>query len=128
MDIYKQFELETGLMVSLLDRTRNYYGDFWHVLLDVRCEVEVAQVATAGILKDVDASSVAGKTLVYRRTLEKMGVPSAEVDAVREHLVASFARNSLPYLASPGFAERFVLAELRRHQKRSAAGLIPLHQ
>ncbi len=128
MDIYKQFELETGLKVRLMDHSRNYYGDFWHVLLDVRCEIEVAQVAAVDLLKDVDTSSLAGKTLVYRRTLEKMGVPSEEVDAVREHLAANFARHSLPYLATPGFAERYVLAELRRRQKRSATGLIPLHQ
>jgi hypothetical protein len=127
MEIYRLFELEGGLAVRLMDRTRNYYGDFWHVLIDVQCDVEVARVADKVSSSGVDLTALSDKTFVYRRTLEKMGVPSAEVAAVREHLVANFASHSLPYFSSPAFAERFVLAEVRKRQKRAAAGLVALH-
>lgn len=127
MQTYRVFKLENDLEVRLFDRTRNYYGDFHHVLLDVQCEVEIDLLAAKDGLSAEVLSSLGGERLIYRRTLDKMGVPSGEVAAVREHLVANFVRHSLPYFSTPFFVERFALAELHKRQKRSAAGMIAIH-
>lgn len=127
MQTFHLFELENGLEVRLFDRTRNYYGDFHHVRLDVQCEIGIAHLAVNdGPPADL-LSALGGEKLFYRRTLDKMGVPSGEVDAVRLHLVDSFVRNSLPYFSTPYFAERFVRAEMHKRQKRSASGMIAMH-
>ena len=127
MQTYRVFKLENDVEVRLFDRTRNYYGDFHHVLLDVQCEVEIDLSAAKDGLSVELLSSLDGERLIYCRTLDRMGVPSVDVDDVREHLIANFVRHSLPYLSAPFFVERFALAELRKRQKRSAAGMIAIH-
>jgi hypothetical protein len=127
MQTFHLFTLENGLEVRLYDRTRNYYGDFHHVLLDVRCEIEIAHLTANDVLSADELSVLGAEKLFYRRTLEKMGVPSGEVDAVRLHLVDNFVRHSLPYFSTPFFAERFARAEMHKRQKRSASGMIALH-
>src|SRR5512138_3503782 len=127
MQTYRVFKLENDLEVRLFDRTRNYYGDFHHVALDVQCEVEIDLLAVKYGLSAEALSPLGGDRLIYRRTLDKTGVPSGEVDAVREHLVANFVRHSLPYFSAPFFVERFALAEVRKRQKRFAAGMIAVH-
>lgn len=127
MQTFHLFELENGLEVRLFDRTRNYYGDFHHVRLDVQCEMEINQLAVRDGLSADLLSALGGEKLFYRRTLDKMGVPSGEVDAVRRHLVDNFVRHSLPYFSTPDFAERFARAEMHKRQKRSASGMVAMH-
>lgn len=127
MQTFHLFKLGNGLEVRLYDRTRNYYGDFHHVLLDVRCEIEIGHLTANEGLSADELSALGGEKLFYRRTLDKMGVPSGEVDAVRSHLVDNFVRHSLPYFSTPFFAERFARAELHKHHKRSASGMIAMH-
>lgn len=123
MHAFHLFLLENGLEVRLYDRTRNYYGDFYHVLLDVVCEIEIARLKAETELSADLLSVLGGGKFSYRRTLDKMGVPSGDVEAVRTHLMENFVRHSLPYFSTPLFVERFARAEADKRRKRSTFGL-----
>lgn len=87
---YTEISLPGNGQVCVYDHSRIYFGDYYHVRLEVRCEF-------------------AGQTeaVIYNRFLEKMAVPSAAVEEVKLALVAEFRRNSLPYLVNPDFQAKY---------------------
>lgn len=106
---YAEIDLPGNYSVKIYDHSRVYFGDYFRVALEVRCEIPLP------VKTDKSANEV-GETLdvaVYCRYLEKMAVPSAEVDDVRMALIAEFRRNSLPYLATPDFPVKMVARTLR---------------
>lgn len=119
MDPFHTETLPNGLTIELFDRSNRYFGDYWHLDLEARCQVSLAAAGLAGE-ELTRASGLVGETVEYRRRLEKMGVPTAEVAATRDALVASFLASARSYLGSPGFPGRLVrgrLEEARRPQR-----------
>jgi hypothetical protein len=70
------------------------------------CEIPVPGQADLKGNVSEDQSANTSPVAVYRRVLEKMGVPSAEVENVKEQLIADFEHTSLPYLQSSSFPEK----------------------
>lgn len=97
--INTEIELFSGDILTVYDLTKSYFGDYYHVKLEVQGTI---------------TSQQSDKTAVYRRTLEKMAVPSAEVDRTVQLLLSDFENSSLRYLNSPGFAEKFIAASSSR--------------
>ncbi len=97
-DIYRQLTLENGLQIVIVDLSRNYFGDYCHVRLEICCALSR------------DEGMSGADTAVMRRIVEKMGVPSAEVEAAKESLVKDFLNNSISYLSLPDFPKRLSVA------------------
>jgi isopropylmalate/homocitrate/citramalate synthase len=116
--LYKQVNLANGLELLIYDQSRRYFGDYNHVKLEIRCTVNIPDTVGTAQLNTEETRKFLGDEVVYRRFLEKMGVPSIEVGLVKKKLVADFCEHSLSYLASPAFPGKLVAAELRRAQKR----------
>lgn len=125
--LLRETTLENGLTVRFSNASKPYFGDFHHVKLEIACEVLLSARYFATEAELHDACRRLGTSVVYRRTIEKMGVPTAEVDTVLGRLIASFVANSLPYLASTTFAPRFILAELAKVRKRPQHHYAPRH-
>lgn len=97
-DITK-IKLSSGNILTVYDQTKVYFGDYYHVKLSIKGDI---------------SSPDAAKTAVYHRILEKMAVPSANVDTAIKTLLAEFAGSSLQYLNSPDFVEKFIAASTSR--------------
>lgn len=112
-DIYKQMLLENGVEIIITDLTRSYFGDYHLVRLEITCRADARACSCGG--ETANTSPVQGAE--YRRIVEKMGVPSAEVETARESLVRDFLNNSLAYLSSPDFPAKLAGAVSRQLKK-----------
>jgi hypothetical protein len=95
---YAEFVLPDNNTVRIHDYSRVYFGDYHHVRLEVSCDIPVPV--------SPDATGNLPASVVYRRILEKMAVPSASAEAVKQSLLEEFKTNSLPYLTVPDFARK----------------------
>jgi len=100
---YAVISLSGNYSVSIYDRSRVYFGDYFRVSLEVRCEIPLPLKPEISGGGECQAPDVA----VYSRLLERMAVPSADVENVRQALLAEFSCNSLPYLAASDFPAKF---------------------
>jgi hypothetical protein len=105
--IYRQLVLENGLEIVFTDHSRVYFGDYHLVRLEIVCR--------AG---EPAATAAAGHGGEFRRVVERMGVPSAAVDATRESLVQDFLSTSRAYLNAPDFPAKLAAATLRQQPKK----------
>ncbi len=110
--------LPNGLTVSFYDQTRRYFGDFYLVKLEIVCKVPVVADLFGGTGEFNEARSLLGDDVVYRRSVEQMGVPSTEIERVVNRLMADFETHSLPYFAAPAFPQKLVCAELKKKLKK----------
>lgn len=114
----KKIDLSNSLSVQVYDTTRRYYEDYHLVRLEIECEVAVKEEFFAEAEDFARSRRLLGETVSYRRTVEKMGVPFAEIDAAREEMISCFTSTALPYIAAESFPRKLVLSEM---QKASAA-------
>jgi len=109
-----------GILATVTDRTSHYFGGYYHVRIHVSADVPLAATAFADEAEYRDAVLRLGDSVSFSRTLEKMAVPEGELDVVRQHLLASFDTNLLPYLQRADFADSYVRSELRKAVKSRA--------
>jgi hypothetical protein len=112
--LVRECELSAGLRAFIHDETSHYYGGYYHVRLQVTAEVPICGDWFGSEPEHEDALRRLGPMISFKRSLEKMAVPSAEVDSVRNSLLKSFETNVLSYLMRPDFASRFVLGEYQK--------------
>ena len=104
MKPYAEIYLFGSHSVRIFDHSRAYFGDYFRVSLEASYEIPLPMMPEEPVDGGLQSPGVA----VYRRFLERMAVPSAEVDSVRQTLIAEFRRNALPYLADPDFPAKFI--------------------
>jgi hypothetical protein len=120
-NVIKTCTLGGGIQAEISDHTRHYFGGYYHVRIQVSADVPVSAGAFADAAEHQDAVQRLGTFVSFSRTLEKMAVPDCEIDAVRQHLLASFETNLLPYLLRADFAGSFVQSEYRNALKSRPA-------
>lgn len=98
-DIYRQMVLDNGVEIVISDLSRNYFGDYHLVRLEIVCRTASGDRVSVG---DVRPSAGVQKA-EFRKVVERMGVPSGEVESVRAALVQSFLDHSLVYMNAPDF-------------------------
>lgn len=113
----KTCRLGGGIQATVSDHTRHYFGGYYHVRIQVSADVPVSAGAFADSTEYQDAVRRLGAFVSFSRVLEKMAVPDSEIDVVRQHLLASFDTNVLPYLVCADFAGSFVQSEYRKALK-----------
>lgn len=113
----KTCRLGGGIQATVSDHTRHYFGGYYHVRIQVSADVPVSAGAFADSTEYQDAVRRLGAFVSFSRVLEKMAVPDSEIDVVRQHLLASFDTNVLPYLVRADFAGSFVQSEYRKALK-----------
>ena len=107
----KECFLSDGVRAVIHDITSHYYGGYFHVRLEITAEIPLRCNWFGSEAEHAEALTRLGSVVCFKRTLEKMAVPAAEVDAVKSELVESFEINVLPYLSRSDFPSRFVLSE-----------------
>lgn len=109
--------LADGVTAEIRDASRHYFGGYYHVRLLVTADVALSAAWFGSAEEYGDALGRLGPSVRFNRTLERMAVPLAEVDAVRSTLLDSFETNLRTYLFRPDFPRRFALSEYAKALK-----------
>lgn len=110
----KHMELPNGLVITIYDATRRYYEDYHLVRLEMVCETAVRREYFDSSADFSDAVDVLGESAVFRKTIEKMGVPYAEIGQARQRLMEGIENNCRGYFAMESFPRKLVMSELAK--------------
>jgi len=100
-------KLPNGLTVTIYDHTKVYFGDYYHVKVDIVCSLDILDNSVLGCPNDINPRSIS-----YTRTLDRMGVSSKDVQTVTDTLINDFRLNSLQYISSQDFPEKLIHNEI----------------
>lgn len=121
MKLARQLTISNGLTVNIFNHNHRYFGDYHHVKVEITCEVPILEEYFSSREECDEARAALGEsTTLYRRSVEKMGVSSAELEATLESIIEDFTDHSLSYLASPEFPRRLIAKELAASSKVTA--------
>jgi len=122
MKLAAEIPLKNGLTLCFRHRSHRYFGDYHHIEVDVICEIPITEEHFTSHAEFVEARAVLGQKTLFRRRMEMMGVPSAEVERSVSRVIENFTGHSLPYLSSPSFPRKLINSELAtaRRQKGSS--------
>ncbi|RII27900.1 MAG: hypothetical protein CXR31_06680 [Geobacter sp.] len=124
-DLLRDIPLANGLTVSISDHTHRYYGDFYRVRVEFSCSAPLREAYFTDGQTFGEARRLLGDMVTYRRIVEQMGVPSTEIERVREKLVQNFIDHSLPYFTADDFPEKLVHGELRKISRKGGRTALP---
>lgn len=111
---YKQIILENGIEIIAKDLSRVYFGDYYLVRLEIICRFLDAALLTEGTTPGkMDTSPE------YRRVIEKMGVPSTELETAKEAMLSDFLKNASDYLSAPDFPARLAAVARSKNRKKT---------
>lgn len=119
MTLLKATTLANGLQLDFVDQSNRYFGDYHRicVVATLRCPLDVLQGA---LDEETHRRALVqfGDALVVEKRFERMGVASADVEAVRGALVDDYLRHATEYLSRPEYPVLLVSAELNRRKAR----------
>lgn len=118
---FRMHTLSNGLQLEFFDQSNRYFGDYHRVKIVVRCQVALRPEWLVAAPEAVDLAqlrSLLGDGVTFERSLEQMGVESAQLDPVKERLVEGFLRTTADYLGSEGFPGRFILQQWQARSQR----------
>ena len=115
MTAFKQARLDNGLELSFSDGSNRYFGDYHRICVVATLAIPLERLDDDELRQQ--ASAVFGQRLEVKKRLERLGVPSAELEQTRNAMVSDFLRHATTYLGRPDFPRRLVAAEL--HKSRS---------
>lgn len=125
MTAIREERLDNGLRILFVDETNRYFGDYHRVCVRVTLLYDLDQLPVTRsddeLFRD-RALAALGQELKIVKRLERMGVPTAEVEEVRHSMIESFLITSSAYLDRPGYPRSLVDAELKKHRGRSFYG------
>lgn len=104
MTPFRTERLANGVCVAFIDQSNRYFGDYHRV----RVEVQVTVPPLSG---DSAAETLAPGGRQRITHLERMGVAGAEVETVRDRLVADYWQHAGRYLAHAGYPARLAAAD-----------------
>ncbi len=110
----REIHLDNGLTFRFYDFTRRYYGDFFLVKLEARCQIPLRKEYFENAEAFDEARVLLGEVVLFKRTLERMGTPAAEVGRAIAGLMANFEAHALAYFASPSFPTKLVMSQLSK--------------
>lgn len=115
--IIESITLDSGLCITLFDRTRHYFGGYFHVKVLIYCDIPLEQSYFENADEYGDAVKKMGNSVRFERVLEKMAVPESAIESVRSQLTQAFHETAGAYLSTPDFPPRYVRSEYRKSVK-----------
>ena len=121
----REERLDNGLQILFVDQSNRYFGDYHRVCIQITLVCALDQLPVANNEDEAfrkNAIASLGKVLKVVKRLERMGVPTAEVERVRQEMVEAFLESSSPYLNRPEYLRSLVDAELKKRRTHSFYG------
>jgi len=118
---FKTHTLDNGLQLEFFEQSNRYFGDYHRVKIVVRCQVALRPEWLLAAPSSVDIGqlrALLGDVVTFERSLEQMGVASAQLDPVKERLIDGFLTTTATYLGSEGFPGRFILQQWQARSQR----------
>jgi hypothetical protein len=119
MTTIKEKWLENGLQIIFADESNRYFGDYHRTCVVVSIVYDLRNLPAVNAADEDfrdQALEAFGEKLTVVKSLERMGVPTAQVDAVRTALIENFLSHASAYLARPEYPRSFVSAELNKRR------------
>lgn len=91
--------LQNGLVISFVDKSNRYFGDFHRICITAVVTLPEALELPAGFPKE---------RARLEKKLEKMGVPSEDVESERKALVEAFLQTSRAYFEKADFPQQLL--------------------
>ena len=110
----RRIVLPNSLNLVCSDDSRRYFGDYYLVRVRMSLSVPLEPQFFQNEDECRAAQNILPNPVVYSRSAERMGVPTADVEAVRMVLVDDLLLHAGKYLGSIQFPMRFIQTELVR--------------
>lgn len=99
--------LDNGVIVEFFDLSNRYFGDYHRVCVEVRLLIPHPERK---------------EPLIKVLTLERMGVPGAEVESVRNRMADDYWQHAGRYLARADYPARLFAAEAATSRRLQLIG------
>ena len=109
--------LDNGLQIVFTDESNRYFGDYHRicVVATIVCNLNDLLTETADDESFFrQAIEKLGERLTVVKRFERMGVATADVEAVRTEMIDSFLRHAASYLSRPEYPRALVNAEVKK--------------
>jgi hypothetical protein len=124
MNLVKEIPLENNLKVCFYNHNHRYFGDYHRVKVEITCEVPIMEEYFSTRAEFAEAISYLGRSAIFKRSVEQMGVSTDELEPCLERIIENFISHSLSYLASNEFPRKLIRRELA-NTVRKARGAYP---
>ncbi len=115
--VIKEQWLDNGLQLIFADESNRYFGDYHRICVVATIVCNLNDLSTENSDDDLflrQAIETLGKQVAVVKRLERMGVVTADVEAVRAELIDSFLHHASSYLSRPEYPRALVHAELKK--------------
>jgi len=114
---FQTTRLDNGVVLEFFTQGNRYFGDFHRVEISVVVTVPFVQATLASDLQKF-AANYPG-SIHYESKLERMGVTTDQIEAVRHGLIDDFIKTVAEYLQKQNFAESLLRREMETETKRT---------
>jgi hypothetical protein len=115
--VIKEQGLDNGLQLIFTDESNRYFGDYHRICVVATIVCNLNDLSTENSDDDLffhQAIATLGKQVTVVKRFERMGVATADVEAVRAELIDSFLHHASSYLSRPEYPRALVHAELKK--------------
>ena len=115
----REERLTNGLQIIFTDESNRYFGDYYRICVVATIVCNLNGLSTENSDDEIffrQAAETLGEQLTVVKRFERMGVATADVEAVRAELIDSFLHHASSYLSRPEYPRALVNAELKKQQ------------
>jgi hypothetical protein len=116
-------EFANGLRLELFDASRHYFGGYWRLSIEARCQVPLSAAGGDDPIRLEELRRQLGDPVPFVRSGEQMAGPPEGVEATRVALQERLLAQVVPLLEHPDFAARFLAREYQQRTRRTLRGI-----
>lgn len=116
--LLREVTIGNNLTICFFDRSRHYYGGFFHSTVEAVCDIPVTREYFKVQAEYEQAISILGQAAHFSKVLVRMGVLETDLVKTREQLIDEFLETAAPYLAMESFPSRFIQSEINKQLRR----------
>lgn len=113
MNLIEEIYLANGLKLNIFDLSRPIAADTVKVEISVQSKIDLKESYFSDSRDYHQVKRIFGDNFSYEYKLERSFVAKENQEAIREELLCTFKSNSLHYLSSVNFPQKFALATLK---------------
>ena len=123
----RSIKLDNGLVLEFHDHSNRYFGDYHRIKIFLIGRIPAAEHLPSELdgLSQGEALNILGAEVLYEKTLQRMGVATAEADAVKQQLIDDFLATGGRYLSQPNFPGRYLVKQLAERRKKIRPFQVP---